>query len=1667
MKIYVYINGTPHNLIGDISDNGTPLFSGGEDAELPIADSSYRFSEIMGDDNVVVNFSMPVFYEFPIGCRINVDFIEYTLLELGQVTKQNERWYDYTLTFESPAKTLSCYKFRNHVDGRLNFTLTAQPQEFLDHICKNMNMREGSNEWTVGDCIVSSEKTQSFSHNSVLDALNSIALLFETEWEIIGKRISLREIEYNKTNPINLSYGKGNGFKSGISRQLSGEKAVDVLWVEGSDRNIDGRKYTYRKDGQSYHANKLRLPRNSRWVFVPSDGTVDLNGKVARGTLFTRTEWNNKTEAEKAAYGEFMAVKTDKDGFGVERESRINNGYEESVDLPDIYPHKVLQVAQADLVNRDNRFWDIKATTADGSAIPNYNDCLIGGVDVTIIFNTGMLTGKEFNLANQGTENNPKCYNPETRVFKIQPAEIDGITMPDLPLTDPEGTGYVPAVGDEFGVFHVQLPQEYIEEAERELLLTACEYLHKHGEVEVEFNGTVDGIWAKQNWADISPFIKVGGYVRFTDTKLVTEGKLMRILSIKNYLNNPHSPEITLSNSSVSQTVSSELKKIPQNQVFAMAEIDKQVAYTQRSFRDTKDTQKALEEAFVNQGEYFSESITPASVETMQMIVGSEDLQFMFGSADYTIASNRKKVTRFDEFNYSPNFANGKLTCTKVQMRHYSYTANKNTISPTANTVASFPYWEIAARTFTPSNPNQTYYLYAVCAKSATNANNLGYITEGAGFTLEAAPHAHTEQSFYFMVGILNREKDGTRSFATVYGHSEVLGNRITTGRIVSADGQTWFDLTTGEIRTNKSIKFSWQGSQQDLADAMSRVNNNASNANALAGAVQTNLDNLQIGGRNLFGLYSDCGTTLEGFPNRANVTLDTTNKCAKMVGAADRACYFYSKIPFYPTPNKVMTISCDVKIENIVDRKNSSYPFMCEVYASGQYVGSTWYGAYATATYLDGVKISKVSKRFSDVITDTKWHRFACVWKYYNVAYTSNLPPAIYLRGATGTLWVKNVKYEEGDHPTAWTPAPEDMATDLANVEDTAVYAQRLSDAVQLVSSGYMMYRDPEFTQGVNNIKVYNNSGGGTVTHARITDSTAPNAAQPPNNAHYVIRITTNGTASPYCGGFYFGNMSRANAVFVYHIKAKIPKGYYIEYAHNAFGNNPQKVWATPQVGDGTWREYVQISRCGSSGSFSSIGFFYLIPQSGYSATSVTWYVAYATCYDCSAHECLKQAFANSTDITGGVVLSNIIQVRNNNGTITAGMSGMNPNSKGSNPRFWAGGDFAAAQSAAAQAISDIPQTSLPILLLDDGYNSNIGIFKVLPEAIAVMRAGQVIRISAKDFTTEYNSFSPSPPYTRSLSAGVKLVMDTIPFTESDTNSIGTSIEGGYYIKSHTRSIGTFSKDGTYNISVAAAKVALSLWEEVEAQTNGACTVGLGLRLVVVINGTSHIILHTKTHSTINSCVEKGIYTFSSSQTPMTSALTLKNITAKAGSVISLSAELYTSIILSQRPINRYNYYKLMSPLSVTMSEVKSCFVLAKGGFACATAGDKSLIYDAINGSLDYHGTAFKINNADYGKVASHTVSLGSSRYISLNRIGNLVMCKIASLTKSYLNTNYIPTGYRPFANCDFLGYSENTNDVVYSATITTSGAVQCSALPNNTVLWGMATYICTEPYP
>lgn len=169
-----------------------------------------------------------------------------------------------------------------------------------------------------------------------------------------------------------------------------------------------------------------------------------------------------------------------------------------------------------------------------------------------------------------------------------------------------------------------------------------------------------------------------------------------------------------------------------------------------------------------------------------------------------------------------------------------------------------------------------------------------------------------------------------------------------------------------------------------------------------------------------------------------------------------------------------------------------------------------------------------------------------------------------------------------------------------------------------EMAPTGKMLYRNPDFSEGLNSINVYNNNGNGTVSIdriARISDC--------PNNSTHCIQIINKGDAEPGLGGFYFATMARSNAKFMTRIIAKIPIGYNIEWASNAIGDNGFHKWITPQHGTGKFEEYICTVQCGVTGNFSSTNFFYLYGGAdGTSEAPVIWYLAYATVFDATQAE-------------------------------------------------------------------------------------------------------------------------------------------------------------------------------------------------------------------------------------------------------------------------------------------------------------------------------------------------------------------------------------------------------------------------------------------------------------
>lgn len=165
--------------------------------------------------------------------------------------------------------------------------------------------------------------------------------------------------------------------------------------------------------------------------------------------------------------------------------------------------------------------------------------------------------------------------------------------------------------------------------------------------------------------------------------------------------------------------------------------------------------------------------------------------------------------------------------------------------------------------------------------------------------------------------------------------------------------------------------------------------------------------------------------------------------------------------------------------------------------------------------------------------------------------------------------------------------------------------------------ANGKSMYKDLLFDDGYNGCSVYNNLANGNVKLSIVSKS----SDNPYSIAKKELKIETTGAATPGHGGLVQRIMSRANAVFVRRVIAKIPKGYTLTNAENAMGTNFVSKWLTPKVGTGVFTEYMYMYQCGASGSFSSGGFMHL--YGGATATAdkpVVWYIASCETYDMTA---------------------------------------------------------------------------------------------------------------------------------------------------------------------------------------------------------------------------------------------------------------------------------------------------------------------------------------------------------------------------------------------------------------------------------------------------------------
>jgi hypothetical protein len=730
---------------------------------IQVDDSSYRYRAIKGDHNLTLYFSLAEHVEIPVGAYCVYENETYTLEKPESLTMKHSRYFEYTVVFDSPQAKAGKWKFRNPVDRRLKFPLTAKPIEHLQMFVDNMNQRDSG--WTIGRCIDAPEKTISYNHAYCIDALSQMADEWETEYEFVGKQVSLWKVEYNRDNPLPLSYGKGNGFKPGIGRSnYEDSTPIEILYIQGGEQNIDASQY------------------GSSELLLPKSQTIRFDGEHFEG--------EQGFDSSKA-----RTYQTDADGFSIRRADKpLSSQAEDSLDCSEIYPSRVGTISAVTVVDASKHFYDIVDSSIPASL--NFEDCLIEGETLTIIPQTGMLAGKEFEAKYIHNAKEGKA----ARRFEIVPQDIDGQTMPC--------GNYIPQVGDTYAVFHCMLPAAYICDnatktgASWDMFRQGVKYLYDNEEQKFTFTGELDGIWAKKDWLNIGGRIKLGGFVQFSDERFQPEGVLVRIIGIKDYINNPHSPEIELSNSTVGRTVSSDLRKIESNEVVMDTLHKEALQFTKRRYRDSMETIEMLGDALLDN---FSNSINPIAVKTMAMLIGDKSLQFEFVNS----MTNPSPVVH----NVTYNQATKVLSVPAGIIQHY--TLGIDTIS-SSHAADEYKFWSLPAFT-TPTLTDGTkkYYLYAKVSKTAKTGTF--YISEQAIAMEGVAGYYH------LLMGVLNSEYDGERSYVSLYGFTEVLPGQVITNKVASANGKNFMDFLNNAFRIgNDKTYIDWNAS---VANVLSMKN--------------------------------------------------------------------------------------------------------------------------------------------------------------------------------------------------------------------------------------------------------------------------------------------------------------------------------------------------------------------------------------------------------------------------------------------------------------------------------------------------------------------------------------------------------------------------------------------------------------------------------------------------------------------------------------------------------------------------------------------------------------------------------------------------------------------------------------------------------------------------
>ncbi len=235
------------------------------------------------------------------------------------------------------------------------------------------------------------------------------------------------------------------------------------------------------------------------------------------------------------------------------------------------------------------------------------------------------------------------------------------------------------------------------------------------------------------------------------------------------------------------------------------------------------------------------------------------------------------------------------------------------------------------------------------------------------------------------------------------------------------------------------------------------------------ADKLQSQVDNIQIGGRNLlyYSRFDNKYADYWYYPPSVTYSFDSG----------------YTTMTKPETAARQFTTQASNKNLNLLPENGCSYTLSCEVMkAEGLNVG---YGTKVTVryNYTDGT-VKDFDINIPSDITEDVWHK--CSYAFtYSSGKTINYTQFIVALGAEACgIKIKNVKFEKGNKATDWTPAPEDVDNNIAAAIDAVEIGGR-----NIVTGTATM----TIGTGGRSVGHWRKSGTGTIETIDITDTPLP----------------------------------------------------------------------------------------------------------------------------------------------------------------------------------------------------------------------------------------------------------------------------------------------------------------------------------------------------------------------------------------------------------------------------------------------------------------------------------------------------------------------------------------------------------------------------------------------